>query len=329
MMAESILPDALPAKDKRATSRERRRFSRAVLVSALGHAAVIALIVALWHPEPEEIPIPPIPVTMVEKIGQSGASGGGRGVSAPAARTGESASAANGAAQPEPAAAQPAAPAPPPPSQAPSAPPQTQTPNALPLPAPPVASASIEPVPPHKPAPPQPHEQPKAAPVVMQAAPAQPQPAAPPVEAARSANPAAVASAAPSNEAAAGTGGQGRGDKGAGRAAAGNGSRDGPGDDYLELVRRWVTRFRDYPDEAIKKREEGTVAIGFKFARDGTVLDAWVEKSSGFPMLDNAALKMIHDASPIPKVPDRYQGETLTLVMPENYRIGIFDRIFH
>ena len=61
----------------------------------------------------------------------------------------------------------------------------------------------------------------------------------------------------------------------------------------------------------------------------GFWLDAWIEKSSGFPLLDAAALKMIHDASPIPKVPERYKGETLTLVMPENYHIGFFDRIFH
>ena len=42
-----------------------------------------------------------------------------------------------------------------------------------------------------------------------------------------------------------------------------------------------------------------------------------------------AALKMIHDASPIPKVPDKYKGATLTLTMPENYRIGLFDRLFN
>jgi hypothetical protein len=38
---------------------------------------------------------------------------------------------------------------------------------------------------------------------------------------------------------------------------------------------------------------------------------------------------MIHAASPIPRVPDRYQGDTLTLVMPENFKIGLFDRLFH
>ena len=102
-----------------------------------------------------------------------------------------------------------------------------------------------------------------------------------------------------------------------------------PGDDYLDAVRRWVTRYKKYPEGAVKQKEESVVQLGFKFTRDGTVTDAWVEKSSGFPALDQAALAMIRAASPIPKVPDRYQGDTLTLVMPENFKIGLFDRLFH
>lgn len=127
----------------------------------------------------------------------------------------------------------------------------------------------------------------------------------------------------------AGSGGRGRGEEGAGRAAFGNGSLEGPGDDYLDQVQRWVAQFRTYPDEAITKKQEGTVSIGFKFARDGTVLEAWVAQGSGYALLDDAALKMIRAASPIPKVPEKYKGETLTLVMPERFRIGVFDRLFH
>jgi protein TonB len=211
-------------------------------------------------------------------------------------------------------------------------PPEMPAPSALSQPAPPpLATASLEPVPRHKPTPPalRKEVQPLPPPVAVAALPEpqQASPVAPPAPAA-SMPTAAPAAGAGTDEGTA-HGGRGRGDEGAGLAAAGNGSLEKPGDDYLELVRRWVARFRGYPDAAIKQREEGTVALGFTFTRDGTVLDAWIEKSSGFPLLDAAALKMIHDASPIPKVPERYKGETLTLVMPETYHIGIFDRIFH
>jgi TonB family protein len=93
------------------------------------------------------------------------------------------------------------------------------------------------------------------------------------------------------------------------------------GDHYLEQVRQWVARFREYPKAALARQEAGTVMVAFKFARDGTVLDAWIEKSSTYPRLDNAALKMIHDASPIPKPPDTAKGETLVIAIPTYFRV--------
>lgn len=194
---------------------------------------------------------------------------------------------------------------------------------------PPTAAQALEPVPPHKPVPPHPH--PPQAVAQAQPIPHPASPAVPATPASPSQSAAASASGTQASNAASqdGAGGRGRADAGAGRADAGNGSLEGPGDDYLDKVQRWVARFRKYPDDAIKQRQEGVASVGFKFARDGTVLDAWIEKSSGYPLLDNAAVAMIRAASPIPKVPDKYHGDTLTLAMPERFRIGVFDRIFH
>jgi periplasmic protein TonB len=333
MMTEAIPADAVPVKKEKATPRERRRFTEAVALSALGHVLAILAVIVLWHPEPMPVPLPPIPVKVVTTIGATGASGAGHDVAAPAAATGSAASAAAAPAPDQPAAPPvPTTPPPPaPPLKAASAPPPPTTPKAVPLPAPQTVTASIEPVPPEKPAPPQPPAPTRAETAAVTATPLQPPPTPKQAHPAPAPSPdaTAAASAAPANLASNGAGGQGRSDHGAGRVEAGNGALDGPSDDYLEKVRLWVARFRVYPEEAKKKREEGMVSLGFKFARDGTVLDAWIEKSSGFPMLDQAALKMIHDASPIPKVPDQYKGDTLTLVMPENYRIGLFDRLFN
>ena len=109
---------------------------------------------------------------------------------------------------------------------------------------------------------------------------------------------------------------------------SGAGSREGPGDEYLEELRRWLARHKHYPQEAIDKNEEGQVVVGFTLKRDGTVLQAWIEKSSGVPILDRAALAMLHDASPVPPVPARYQGAELKLAMPIDYSIGFFDKLF-
>lgn len=323
--------------DPTAKSQERRRFRGAMFFSGLGHALLIALLF-FWQPASEEaVPLPPIPVTVVQ-LGQSGASGGGNGETAASAPSASSEAATSAPVTP-PSATE--APQPPQPTTTPQ-PEPTTPPEIQPQPAtevPSLAQSTVapapapqeapQPVPPHKPTPPQPKPPtptaattPPSPPAVAQAQPTpQQQTAQAPATGSQTASAAA-------NSDAQGVGGRGRGDEGPGRAAVGNGSLNGPGDDYLDAVRRWVNRFRKYPDEAVQQKQEGTVGLGFKFSRDGTVLDAWIEKSSGFPLLDQAALAMIRAASPIPKVPDQYKGDTLTLVMPENFRIGLFDRLF-
>jgi periplasmic protein TonB len=320
----------LHADEAATQSRERRRFRTAMLLSALSHALILILLYLLWQPVGEEpVPLPPIPVTVIQdKEGQSGAAGGGNSeTAASSASASESSSDAQptaSTAEPEP--QQPAPPVETPPQPSSQVPSLAQT-QITPAPAP---QEAVEPVPQHKPRPPQP----KPPPTHTETAETMPTPPTPqptaqqPTTATQTPN--QTASAAGTDQPLPpGTGGRGRGDAGPGRAAVGNGSLNGPGDDYLEAVRRWVQRYRKYPDEAVKQKQEGVVQLGFKFMRDGTVTDAWIEKSSGFPVLDQAALAMIHAASPIPRVPDRYQGDTLTLVMPENFRVGLFDRLFH
>jgi protein TonB len=315
-------------------TRERRRFRAAMWLSAFSHGLIIALLYLLWQPVNEEqIPLPPIPITVVEeKEGQSGATGGGNSETPASSASAASAPASTPESTSKPTASTAAPPLrqPPPPIETPQ--PSSEVPSVAqtqiaPAPAP---QETVEPVPQRKPRPPQP----KPPPTHTETAQATPTPPTPqpvaqqPTAAAQP--PSQTASASGTDQPLPpGTGGRGRGDAGPGRAAVGNGSLEGPGDDYLDAVRRWVQRYRKYPDEAVKQKQEGVVQLGFKFTRDGTVIDAWIEKSSGYPLLDQAALAMIHAASPIPKVPDRYKGDTLTLVMPENFRIGLFDRLFH
>lgn len=345
-MTPVTLPENRQSGRDDGRSRDRGRFSRAVLASGLFHAVVLGILIGLWVPGPPKEAPPPIPVTLAGPEGVAGARGGGqelRAASAPGnahnastaarqpirnpPRQDESASSSVSAATQAKAAATR-------PSEAPSLAAVKPRPAVFP---------TIEPVPPPKPAPPQraartPLKPPVPAPIPSARQSLQPSPppsepstAAPSPTAASANAPSsnAASSAPPGGSAAPSAGGSGQAAEGPGRSAAGNGSLQGPGDDYLDEVQRWVARFRRYPDEAIKKRQEGVVMIGFKFTRDGKVLDAWIEKSSGYPLLDKAALRMIHDASPLPKVPARYKGDTLTLVMPERFRIGLFDRLFN
>lgn len=123
-----------------------------------------------------------------------------------------------------------------------------------------------------------------------------------------------------------GAAGVGTGVAGAGQGSFGNGK--GPGDDYLDRLRRHLAKYKHYPPEAVKRKEEGTVLLSFVLARDGTVLEAAVERSSGFPLIDQAALDMVRNASPVPPLPASFAGDRAHIVMPAGFRIGFFDRLF-
>ena len=306
-----LSPTDVRFTDAEAVPRERRRFNAAMLVSGLFHALLLALLIGLWVPAPEETHAP-IPVTLRAGDGASGAAGGGNSTTAASAASAASESPSpqqNAQAQTPPAET-----TTPKPVEAPTAPPtQASTPaDEPPLP----VTETAEPVPPRKPTPPHPQQ------MIAQA-----QPPAPPAAATASS---AATSAAPGSDAVTneGTGGRGRGDEGAGRAAIGDGSPNGLGDDYLEKVRRWVARYQKFPDEAAQKKQYGTAYVRIEIDPAGNVLDAQIEQSSGYPLLDDATLKMVHDASPLPKVPAAFKGDKLKIAIPANFKPGLFERLF-
>jgi len=76
---------------------------------------------------------------------------------------------------------------------------------------------------------------------------------------------------------------------------------------------------KDYPPMSLRMGEEGTVLIGLEVGTDGSVTEASVLKTSGYPRLDTQATKAVHAAhfkpgtvngKPVPmrvKLPIRYE----------------------
>jgi len=307
-------------------ARARGLQPRSALVSLLLHLAVLAAILGLWRvaPLPEE---PIVRVTLLaDGPGAAGASGGngGGGGEAPDAAPAPSAEASE-AAPPEPKQLEPL---PPEPSQ-PSTPTSTETPPVAAA-APTQAAEPLPPPPPRKPKPPRPHPA-ETAPAWAKSAPAP----APPVETPPHPPVLAAAPAAVPTPGTPGTGsgpggqaGVGTGAQGAGHGAIGDGPLEGPGDDYLDRLRRWLSKYKHYPEAAQKQKQEGKLVVSFVIARDGTVSDPRIERSSGFPLLDEAALKMLRDASPVPPLPATFRGQRAAIALPVDYSIGFFDRLF-
>lgn len=62
-----------------------------------------------------------------------------------------------------------------------------------------------------------------------------------------------------------------------------------------------------------KPAQAGTVSpvVHFKIERDGTISDATVERTSGLPFVDRAALRAVVSSSPLPPLPSEYRGTQL------------------
>lgn len=72
---------------------------------------------------------------------------------------------------------------------------------------------------------------------------------------------------------------------------------------YLEMIRFRIERYKRYPQIARTKNIEGRVTIRFVITPIGEVREVEVAKRSGNKALDQAALKAVQDAAPFPKPP--------------------------
>ena len=82
-----------------------------------------------------------------------------------------------------------------------------------------------------------------------------------------------------------------------------------------------LSQYRSYPPALRKKRQDGTVVLAFSIDRSGTVRTSRVQKSSGYPLLDQAALDLLLKASPLPAMPASTPGERLHLVLPVEFSL--------
>lgn len=78
---------------------------------------------------------------------------------------------------------------------------------------------------------------------------------------------------------------------------------------WANYLRAWVDRAErvgnlNYPDEARQRRLGGQVVITVGVRRDGSVESSRILRSSGTPLLDEAALRVISLAQPFPPLPD-------------------------
>lgn len=93
-----------------------------------------------------------------------------------------------------------------------------------------------------------------------------------------------------------GTAGGGSGQRGSGRGSALEG--------YRNAVRMRIDRAKRYPQIAQQRRVEGVAVVAFRLSSDGRlVAGPELVKSSGYGLIDKAALRAVRRGSPYPQYP--------------------------
>jgi protein TonB len=121
------------------------------------------------------------------------------------------------------------------------------------------------------------------------------------------------------SDATAGSGGRGDGSghvgsNGAGGSGGGNGEVDAS--NYYGRLATWVLRHQDYPIQARRLRQEGTVKVTFTVDQNGRVISQRISESSGHEPLDREAQAMLERASPLPRIPASLGRSRLTITLP-------------
>ncbi|MBF0142923.1 MAG: energy transducer TonB [Magnetococcales bacterium] len=83
--------------------------------------------------------------------------------------------------------------------------------------------------------------------------------------------------------------------------------------EYVQTLKEKVRPHWRYPPEARRRGLVGVVSVALTLGADGALIEARVDRSSGAPLLDEAALKALREAAPFPPLPTGWGLERFSL----------------
>ncbi|MFQ6042650.1 MAG: energy transducer TonB [Candidatus Poribacteria bacterium] len=100
-------------------------------------------------------------------------------------------------------------------------------------------------------------------------------------------------------------------------------NRIDPTREFLELIRKKIENARIYPSWAREAGYEGTTKIRFAILSNGELEEVSIVDSSGYDILDNAAIAAIEKAAPFPPLPDSLNRDILQIELPIAFRLSM------
>lgn len=105
--------------------------------------------------------------------------------------------------------------------------------------------------------------------------------------------------------------------------------QQGGSEQALEAKQLWygqvlalLQKQKRYPRLALMRSEQGVAKVHFELDRNGQLLSAQLEDSSGYHSLDEEALALVHRVSPFPAPPDAIAGDRISLEVPVAFQVN-------
>ena len=90
---------------------------------------------------------------------------------------------------------------------------------------------------------------------------------------------------------------------------------------YAKTLVRYFAKKRSYPPMARKLGQQGTVWVDVEILRSGQITNIELSKSSGFKVLDEAALALVKKADDLPPFPEGITAQKIKIRIPLEYTL--------
>ncbi|MET1255534.1 energy transducer TonB [Aliikangiella maris] len=100
-----------------------------------------------------------------------------------------------------------------------------------------------------------------------------------------------------------------------------HGGSKGNANRYFSELKSWLNNYKEYPADLKKAKIQGVVTVRFTINQQGLLEASSIKQSSGYSQLDESALILLKNASPMPAIPDFFNRDKLTIAIPIEYSL--------